>query len=78
VIGQTRLGGQVIPVQRFSSLPPGGEAAGEIESMDLLAGQGVGLVHEIKPAAEVVRELVEGARRIIGDRLVRAAEGGPP
>jgi NAD(P)H-dependent flavin oxidoreductase YrpB (nitropropane dioxygenase family) len=73
VIGQTRLGGQVIPVQRFSSLPPGGEAAGEIESMDLLAGQGVGLVHEIKPAAEVVRELVEGARRIIEMRLAGVA-----
>ena len=63
----------MIPVQRFSSLPPGGEAVGEIESMDLLAGQGVGLVHEIKPAAEVVRELVEGARRIIEMRLAGVA-----
>ena len=70
VIGQTRLGGQTVPVQRFSSLPPSGEAVGEIEAMDLLAGQGVGLVQEVKPAAEVVRELVEGARRIIEGRLV--------
>lgn len=34
--------------------------------MAWLAGQGVGLVHEIKPAAEVVQELMEGAAEIIG------------
>ena len=33
--------------------------------MDLLAGQGVGLVREIKPAGEIVRELVDEARVII-------------
>ncbi len=36
----------------------------------LPAGQGIGMVHELKPAAEVVRELGEGARRIIEGRLV--------
>jgi NAD(P)H-dependent flavin oxidoreductase YrpB (nitropropane dioxygenase family) len=40
--------------------------------MDLLVGQGDGLVHEIRPAAEVIRELVEGARRIIEGRLGQA------
>jgi nitronate monooxygenase len=33
--------------------------------MDYLAGQGVGLVNEIKPAAEVIGEFLEGARRIL-------------
>jgi NAD(P)H-dependent flavin oxidoreductase YrpB (nitropropane dioxygenase family) len=33
--------------------------------MDLLAGQGVGLICEIKPAEEIVRELVDDAREII-------------
>lgn len=33
--------------------------------MDYLAGQGVGLVKEMNPAAEVVRELLEGARHIL-------------
>jgi NAD(P)H-dependent flavin oxidoreductase YrpB (nitropropane dioxygenase family) len=33
--------------------------------MDYLAGQGVGLVNEIKPAAEVVREFMEGARLVL-------------
>jgi len=33
--------------------------------MDLLAGQGVGLVREIKAAEEIVRDLVDEAREII-------------
>jgi hypothetical protein len=37
--------------------------------MALLAGQGVGLVREVMPAAGIVRELVEGAGQIIGHRL---------
>ncbi|HEX3035925.1 MAG TPA: hypothetical protein VHT73_12515 [Thermodesulfobacteriota bacterium] len=37
--------------------------------MNFLAGQGVGLVHDIKPAATIVRELVEGAKQIIEQRL---------
>jgi len=69
VIGETSFGGRRIPVQRFMGLPATAEATGDIESMALLAGQGVGLVHEIKPAAEIVQELVEGARRVMTQRL---------
>jgi hypothetical protein len=45
-----------LPLARFGSIPPAQDANGDIESMDFLAGQSVGLVNEIKPAAEVVRE----------------------
>jgi hypothetical protein len=38
--------------------------------MDLLAGQGVGLVHEIKPAGQLVHELIEEGRQIIAQRLL--------
>ncbi len=76
VIGQTRIAGQSMPVPRFAGIPPDAEATGDIESMDLLAGQSVGLVREIKPAAVIVRELVEGARRIIEQRLDRALGRG--
>jgi nitronate monooxygenase len=69
VIGETTFGGQRIPVQRFAGLPATAESTGDIESMAFLAGQGVGLVREIKPAAEIVRELVEGAQQIITQRL---------
>ena len=31
------------------------------------AGQGIGLIHSIRPAAEVMRDLVEGAERALAD-----------
>ena len=65
MIGHTVIAGQHVPLQRFMGFPPNVDAAGDIESMDLLAGQGVGLVREIKPAAEIVRELIDEARGII-------------
>ena len=65
VIGHTVFGGQQVPLLRFMGFPPSTDATGDIESMGLLAGQSAGLVREIKPAAEVVRELVDGARAII-------------
>jgi hypothetical protein len=38
---------------------------GDIESMALYAGEGVGLIGEIVAAGEVVRILVEGAQHLI-------------
>jgi NAD(P)H-dependent flavin oxidoreductase YrpB (nitropropane dioxygenase family) len=70
VVGRTVVGGHPVPVLRFMGLPPNCDASGDIESMDLLAGQGVGLVREIKPAGQIVQELVEGARQIIAQRLL--------
>jgi NAD(P)H-dependent flavin oxidoreductase YrpB (nitropropane dioxygenase family) len=71
VIGETRFGGQRVPVLRFMGFPPSTDATGDIESMGLLAGQSVGLVHEIKPAAEIVKEMVAEARQLIEHRLRR-------
>jgi nitronate monooxygenase len=65
VIGQTVIGGQAVPVLRFMGFPPNCDARGDIDSMDLVAGQGVDLVREIKPAGQIVRELVEEAQQII-------------
>jgi NAD(P)H-dependent flavin oxidoreductase YrpB (nitropropane dioxygenase family) len=64
-IGETKIGGQPVPLLRFMGFPPTPDASGDLESMDFLAGQSVGLVKEMRPAAEVVSELVEGARRIL-------------
>ena len=66
-----------MPVLRFMGFPPNCDASGDIESMDLLAGQSVGLVGQIKPAGEIVRELVEEARQIVSQRLAGlVARGG--
>jgi nitronate monooxygenase len=76
VIGETQMAGQTIPVLRFASLPPNSEASGDIEAMSLLAGQSVGLVHEIKPAATIIHEMIAGAHQIIEQRLNSALAGG--
>jgi len=65
IVGRTIVAGGEIPVQRFVSLPPNLEATGDIDSMALLAGQSVGLVHEILPAAQIVRETAAEAERLI-------------
>jgi NAD(P)H-dependent flavin oxidoreductase YrpB (nitropropane dioxygenase family) len=75
LIGHTVIADQQMPLQRFMGFPPNVDATGDIESMDLLAGQGVGLVREIKPAAEIVRELVDEARGTIS-RLNRSTYKG--
>lgn len=75
VIGETRIAGERVAVKRFMGFTPSVETSGDIESMALYAGQGVGLIREIKPAAEVVRELVEGARKILQDPLAAVGQG---
>jgi NAD(P)H-dependent flavin oxidoreductase YrpB (nitropropane dioxygenase family) len=69
-VGRTVIGGQAMPVLRFLSIPPNAQASGDIDSMALLAGQGVGLVRTIKPAGQIVHELIEEARQIISQRLL--------
>jgi hypothetical protein len=65
-----------MPVPRFLGLPPNRDASGDIDSMSLLAGQGVGLVRAVQPTGEIVRELVEEARQIIARRLIGLVESG--
>ena len=69
VVGRTLIGGQSLPVLRFMGFPPNSDASGDIDSMDLLAGQSAGLIREVKPAGEIVSELVDEAQRIISQRL---------
>jgi NAD(P)H-dependent flavin oxidoreductase YrpB (nitropropane dioxygenase family) len=65
VIGKALFFGKEIPLKRFTNfLPiPGTEA--NLESMPLLAGQGVGLIHEIKPAAKIINEMMKEASRTL-------------
>jgi nitronate monooxygenase len=38
---------------------------GDIEAMALFAGQGIGLVNQVQPAAEIVHEIASEARETI-------------
>jgi len=51
-------------VRRYAVSPPGvAVATGEPEAMAVYAGQGVGLVTRVQPAAEIVRSLMREARQ---------------
>ena len=66
-IGATKIAGHAVPLVRFDGVPPTPDASGDLESMDFLMGQSAGLVTEAKPAADVVRELVSDARRLLAE-----------
>jgi NAD(P)H-dependent flavin oxidoreductase YrpB (nitropropane dioxygenase family) len=65
VVGATSLFGQAIPLQRFNGLPPVGATTGDLDQMSLLAGETAGLIGEVRPAGELVREIAEQAAALL-------------
>ena len=56
----------MLPLTRFMMTPPPTRwSTGKIEAMPHYAGQSVGAVQKIQPAADIVRELAEGAERLL-------------
>ena len=62
VIATAKSVGEIV---RYSSGTPRPDAVGDIEALSMWAGQGVAMVHKVQPAAEIVREINEGARAIL-------------
>jgi NAD(P)H-dependent flavin oxidoreductase YrpB (nitropropane dioxygenase family) len=56
--GEMTMGGQTFPVPRWGVMSPNASSTGDIRAMALYAGQGVGAVDRIQPAAEVVADLL--------------------
>jgi nitronate monooxygenase len=54
-------------IVRYQSVSARASVSGDIEELSLWAGQSVGLVHEVMPAAEIVRRTVADAARILGE-----------
>jgi nitronate monooxygenase len=65
VLGNTIIAGQEMPLLRFMGMPPNADVTGDIDSMAFHAGQCAGMIHEILPAAQVVKDLVEGIEQIM-------------
>jgi NAD(P)H-dependent flavin oxidoreductase YrpB (nitropropane dioxygenase family) len=65
VIGHISLPGLEMDLPRFSSFVPVTATTGDLDEMPLLAGQGVGLIESVRPAAEVISAMVSGATAII-------------
>ena len=65
VIGEEHLGAEVVPVRRFSVIPPTLDTTGHVDAMALYAGESVTNVTSVQPAAAIVAELVTGAERLL-------------
>ncbi|MBM1691156.1 NAD(P)H-dependent flavin oxidoreductase [Sulfitobacter geojensis] len=59
------------PVERYQSYTPLPQTVGDVEAMSLWSGQGVSLVREIMPAADIVEEIYLDAKKSLqaGDVL---------
>jgi NAD(P)H-dependent flavin oxidoreductase YrpB (nitropropane dioxygenase family) len=65
VVAESEVGGVKLSVPRFAVPAPVRTTVGRVEAMALYAGESVGAVRGIQPAAEIVRELAEGAERLL-------------
>jgi NAD(P)H-dependent flavin oxidoreductase YrpB (nitropropane dioxygenase family) len=62
VVATSKSRGQIV---RYRSYTPAADADGNIDALSLWAGQSVGLVHKIQPAAEILQEIDREARAIL-------------
>ena len=65
VVGEAKLGGNTIGIPRFSVFSPLAGSTGNIDAMAQYAGESAGSVDAIKPAAEIVADLVRGAQQLL-------------
>jgi NAD(P)H-dependent flavin oxidoreductase YrpB (nitropropane dioxygenase family) len=65
IIGTVDPGGQPMPIPRLGPQAPTRATTGDIAAMPLYAGQGVATMTKVRPAAEVVAELVSGAAQLL-------------
>lgn len=63
--GATTTGGVTMPVPRWSVPAPDRHTTGVVGAMALYAGQSVGAVQDVPPAAEIVRDLCDGAAKLL-------------
>lgn len=66
VIGTTDFHGNKLTLHKFSVLLPTPEMSADWEEVPFLSGQGVGLIHSIAPASEVVESMMNEAYSVLG------------
>ena len=62
LIGQRPNGDPVVRYQSYTPLP---ETTGNVEAMSLWSGQGVALVRDVMPAADIVEEIYRDAKTLL-------------
>ncbi|RSO09392.1 nitronate monooxygenase [Streptomyces sp. WAC 06783] len=64
-VGTTVFQGERMVLRKFNVFPPVPGTEADWEEMPWLMGQGVGLVHEVRPAGDIVREMMGEAERVL-------------
>jgi NAD(P)H-dependent flavin oxidoreductase YrpB (nitropropane dioxygenase family) len=64
-VGEASFAGMKMPVPRLSVISPTAQTTGSIEAMALYAGESVANVTRVQAAAEIVREISEGAETLL-------------
>ena len=54
-VGETVMGGQRVALAKGHGMPPGAAASGRIDAMAMYAGESVGRVDAVEPAAQIIR-----------------------
>src|SRR5262249_8766678 len=65
-VGRTVLFGRETVMRKFGALLPVPETEADWEEMPWLMGQGGGLIHDGRPAAEIVQAMMDEAGRVLG------------
>ena len=73
MVGEVTMGDTRLPLPRFAVPTPTRETTGAIDAMPLYAGESVGAVRSIQPAAVIVRELAEEAEQYLQDLPAKRA-----
>ncbi len=66
-IGQIEMFGSVVDIPKYSVLPPILGYRGDLQQAALYAGESVRLIDDIKPAAQVVRDLVRETEAVLAE-----------
>jgi NAD(P)H-dependent flavin oxidoreductase YrpB (nitropropane dioxygenase family) len=70
VVGTMDMFGVPTELRKFTNLVPTPSASGDFEELPLLAGQGVGLIHDIAPIKIVVEQMMSQAAQIFSKRYI--------
>src|SRR5215470_6208942 len=65
IVGTLSLAGTTMEVPKYGAMPPSTGFSGDMESVALYAGESCSLIHDIKPAAQIVQDVVREAEGVI-------------
>jgi NAD(P)H-dependent flavin oxidoreductase YrpB (nitropropane dioxygenase family) len=65
VVGTVPVAGTTMEVPKYGAMPPITGFSGDMESIALYAGESCSLIHDIKPAAQIIQDVVHEAAEVM-------------